>query len=144
MVTDVVNAVRGCGHCNAANIVSREASQRLKSIKALAPLDVWCFDAWKPGDIPNKGRGKLPPDVAVLTGMDVMTGFAAQGEMYAIDSEEAARVMLTRFGGVFGLPKLVLIDDGSKCKDLLIKTCEVLMIKYHVISKGSHKAMIVE
>ena len=86
----------------------------------------------------------MPPAVAVLTGMDVMTGFAAHGEMYAIDSEEAARVMLTRFGSVFGLPKLVLIDDGSECKDLLIKTCDVLMIKYHVISKGNHKAVIVE
>ena len=43
-----------------------------------------------------------------------MTAFAGCGEMFVVDSAEAARVMVSRFCSVVGLPNLVLVDDGSE------------------------------
>ena len=71
-----------------------------------------------------------------------MTAFAGCGEMFVVDSAEAARVMVSRFCSVVGLPKLVLVDDGLEFKDLIIKTCSVLMIQWHLVTKGNHKAIL--
>ena len=83
-----------------------------------------------------------PPCQVILTGVDLMTAFAGCGEMFVLDLEEAARVMVSRFCSVVGLPKLVLVDDGSEFKDLIIKTCSVLMIRWYLVTKGNHKAII--
>ncbi len=144
MVKDVRVAIRGCGHCQAANIVSHEASQLLKTVRAEAPFDVMSFDVWRPGDIPNKGRNKLPPCEGVLTGLNIMTAFAGAGEVFSLDSGDVARVMVSRFFCVTGLPKLILIDDGSELKDVLVKTCQVLMVQHHLVTKGNHKAILCE
>ena len=90
MVKDVREGVRGCAHCKAANIASHNASQLLKSIKLEVPFDVMVFDIWKPGVIPSKGRKGTPPCQVVLTGVDLMTTFAGCGEMFVVDSAEAA------------------------------------------------------
>ena len=52
--------------------------------------------------------------------------------------------MVSRFCSVVGLPKLVLVDDGSEFKDLIIKTCSVLMMRWHPVTKGNHKAILSE
>ena len=42
------------------------------------------------------------------------------------------------------LPKLVTVDDGSKFKDMIIKMCNAVMIKYHTMTKENHKAFASE
>ena len=42
------------------------------------------------------------------------------------------------------MPRLILVDAGSEFKDMLIKTCQVLSIGFHVVSCGNHKAILSE
>lgn len=141
---DVRTAVRSCAMCKAVNIVSHESQVKLKTVTANSPFDVVAFDIWSPGKIPSKGRSDRPPCKGVLTGIDVMTGFAGAGEIFREDSSEVSRVLVSRFATTFGLPKMVLVDDGSEFKSVVQRTCEVLMIPFHVVSKENHKAILCE
>ena len=144
VVKDVKLAVRGCGHCNVANITSHEAQQKLKTVVSDCPFDVWAFDVWKPGDIPSRGKNKLPPAKAVLTGVEVMAGFAGAAELFSLDSHEVARALVTRFFTVYGMPKLIIIDAGSEFAGMMIDVCAVLMVEFHAVSRGNHKAVLSE
>ena len=144
---DVRDACKGCAHCNASNITSHEASIQLKSVTATVPFDIMCFDFWKPGDdstIPSPTDGGGPPIKAMLTGICVMTSFVATGEVFALTAEESARVIMTRFFCVYGMPKLIIIDQDSAFKDILISTCQLLQVNYHPVTKGNHKAILCE
>ena len=143
VIRDTRKAVRSCGMCKVSNAVSHAAKQKLKTVSARSPFDVISLDVWRPGRIFNKGNG-MPPCKAILSFMDAMTSFASAGEIFNVDSHEVARALVTRFIPTFGMPRLILIDDGSENKDILMKTCNVLMIKYHLVTKGNHKAIQVE
>ena len=141
---DVTTAVRGCGHCRVSNITDHEAAQKLKSISSESPFDVLALDLWKPGDMPSKlSKGRTRPK-ALLTALDMMTAFAVTSEVYAVDSDEAARALVTSVFTVFGLPKLVIIDAGSEFFGTLRKVCELLLVPFHPVSKGNHKAILSE
>ena len=147
MRRDVREACRSCAHCNAANITSHEASTLLKNITATVPFDIMCFDYWKPGDettIPSPTDGGGPPIKAMLTGMCIMTSFVTTGEVFAITAEESARVIMTKFFCVYGIPKLIILDQDSAFKDILVSTCKLLQVKYHPVTKGNHKAILCE
>ena len=147
MRKDVRDACRGCAHCNAANITSHEASTQLKTITTTVPFDIMCFDFWKPGDgttIPSPTDGGGPPIKAMLTGMCIMTSFVATGEVFAVTAEESARVIMTRFFCVYGIPKLIILDQDSAFKDILVSTCDLLQVKHHTVTRGNHKAILCE
>jgi hypothetical protein len=40
-----------------------------------------------------------------------------------------------------GLPKLILIDDGSEFKGVLVQMCETLGIQYYVVAPEEHNAI---
>ena len=54
------------------------------------------------------------------------------------------RAQVSRFCLVHGPPKLVIVDDGSEFKDMIVKTCNVLMARHHNAVKGHQKAITSE
>ena len=137
--TDIRDAVLGCAHCRLANATSHENQQILRSLDSDVPFDVVAMDTYSPGEIPTKlGETKI------LTYIDVMTGFVAQAFLREISSKTVAIAAFTSFFSVFGLPKVILIDQGSENAGTLKSMCELLAISYHVVSKENHKAILNE
>lgn len=137
--TDIREAVLGCGHCRLANATSHEAQQVLRSLDSDVPFDVVAMDAYSPGDIPTKLG-----EIKILTYIDVMTGFAAQAYLVELNSKTVAVAAFTTFFAVHGLPRLIMIDEGSENKGVLIAMCELLAVPHHVVSKENHKAILNE
>ena len=130
--------VKGCAHCRLANIASHEAQQKLKCVESDAPFDVMAFDVWKPGRFPSTLlAGKSKRAKALLTGIDIMTGFASAGLLEHESSEEIARVLFTQFVISYGLPMLIIIDAGSEFAGRLIAVCLLLKIKHQSGMLGS-------
>ena len=127
-----------------SNTVSHKASAKLKTVRANRPFDIVCFDTWRPGNIPSKGSRGTPPVKGLLIRADVMTTFAGIAEACRIDSEDVSRATVMRFFTAFGMPLLVLINDGSEFKDVLVKTCKLLVLACHVVTEGNHKAVVCE
>ena len=138
MARDISQAVRSCAHCRVSNLTSHEAQQKLKSVMAAAPFEIMAFDIWKPGDIPSFIQaGKSKTSSMLLTGIDTLTSFAGAASLENASSVEVTRVLFEHFVGVFGLPKLIIIDSGSEFAGTLIATCQTVHMKYHTVQKAT-------
>ena len=112
---------------------------------ATALFEVMSFDIWKPGDVPMSLRAGKSKTVGVtLTGLDVMTGFAGGGSLESMASAEVARVLFHHFIQFTGLPLLILVNDGSEFKGVIIQVCKEIGIRYWVVTKQNHKAILNE
>ena len=134
--TDVREAVIGCGHCRLANATSHENQQIMRSLDSDVPFDVICLDVYSPGDIPTKFG-----EIKILTNLCVMTTFASLAFLTKVDSKTIAVAAFNNFFTQHGLPKLILLDDGSENKGELKAMCELLLIPFHVVSAENHKAI---
>jgi hypothetical protein len=148
MSTDVKEAVLKCGHCRVANATSHEAQQILGALTVDEPFDVITIDVWYPGKTDNKPpptRGREDRfQKAILTCLCTMTGFASLAFLSAVNSEATARMSFSHFFIPNGLPKLVLIDDGSEFKGVMVQMCETLGIQYYVAAPEEHNAIFSE
>jgi hypothetical protein len=75
-----------------------------------------------------------------------MTGFASMDFLKAeqLDSNQVARRAFAAFFIPNGLPKLILIDQGSENKGHLIDMCTTIGINYHVVSPDQHNGILCE
>ena len=74
-----------------------------------------------------------------------MTGFASMDVLRAtVDSDQVARRAYAAFFVPNGLPKLILLDAGSKNKGVLVNMCAGLGIKYHMVSPEQHNGILCE
>ena len=80
----------------------------------------------------------------MLMGIDMLTGFAGGAALGTVDLEEVLRTMLHHFFASLGLPQLVVIDDGCEFKGTLLDVCNAVGISHWVVSKGNHKAIMLE
>jgi hypothetical protein len=139
MYLDVKEAVGACAHCKLANAVSQDSKSILEALSSDCPFDVIAIDVWSPGAVPDKeGNTKA------LTSLDTTTGFASAAILQSMHSESVARTCFASFFVPNGLPKLILIDAGSENKGTLICMCQVLGVKYHMVSPEQHDGILCE
>ena len=73
-----------------------------------------------------------------------MTGFATVAFISNIDSKNMARIAFSQFFTIRGMPRLILIDDGSENKGDLISLCNILKLDHHTVSPESHDGILNE
>lgn len=73
-----------------------------------------------------------------------MTGFVFCCELFAIDSFEISRALVSQIITVIGLPTLMIVDAGSEFAGTVISVCNTLCAPQHVVTKGNHKAILAE
>lgn len=139
MYLDVKEAVGACAHCKLANAVSQDSKSILEALSSDCPFDVIAIDVWSPGAVPDKeGNTKA------LTSLDTTTGFASAAILQSMQSESVARTCFASFFVPNGLPKLILIDSGSENKGALIGMCQILGVKFHMVSPEQHDGILCE
>jgi hypothetical protein len=73
-----------------------------------------------------------------------MTGFASLAFLSELTSDLIARLAFSHIFVPNGLPKLILIDDGSEFKGLLTQMCEAIGLQYYVACPEAHNAILCE
>lgn len=150
MTTEIDKAVTGCGHCKAANATSHKDQKILQALEMDEPFDVCGMDVWVPGTTKptdthsTKAKRLKVEQRAVLTYMCVTTGFVTTAFMSNIDSDTSARLAFGQFFVPRGMPKLLLLDEGSEFKSVLITMCDRLGINHYVVSPENHDGIINE
>ena len=96
-----------------------------------------CLGMWSPGKISGKGSRGTPLHKVLLAGVGIMTTFAVTEEVCKVDSEHATRAAVARFFAAFGMPMMLLIDDGLEFEGALVKTCELLVFECCLVTKGN-------
>lgn len=140
MSTDVRAMQLGCGHCQVVNNASHEPQQSLKTVMSDAPFDVLVLDIWHPG----KSAATKTKTGHVLVALDLLTAFAIGNFVESLESSHIATTMFASCFSVTGLPKLVIIDSGSEFAGTLCQLCQSIGIPHHTVSRGNHKAILVE
>jgi RNase H-like domain found in reverse transcriptase/Integrase zinc binding domain/Reverse transcriptase (RNA-dependent DNA polymerase) len=141
MYTDIREAVTKCAHCALTNATSHNSQQILHALSFDVPFDVISMDIWDPGRTTTKFN-----ESKVLTCLDAMTGFASADFLKAeqINSDQVSRRAFAAFFIPNGLPKLILLDQGSENKGHLINMCTMLGINFHVIAPDQHNGILCE
>ena len=141
MYSDIREAVIGCAHCALTNATSHESQQIIQALSFDVPFDVISMDIWNPGRVTTKYN-----EVKVLTSLDAMTGFASADFMKAeqVNSDQLTRRAYAAFFIPNGLPKLVLIDQGSENKGHLVNMCQTMHIHHHVVAPEQHNGILCE
>ena len=139
MYLDVKEAVSACAHCKLANAVGHEAKTILEALSCDTPFDIIAIDMWTPGAVADKYG-----NIKALTSLDTMTGFASAAILKTQTSEAIARACFATFFVPNGLPKLVLLDQGSENKGQLLSMCKTLGIKCHVVAPEDHNGILCE
>jgi hypothetical protein len=142
MSKDIREAVLNCGHCRLANATSHHAQQILKALSTDEPFDIISMDLWHPGKTARNPDTKYQK--AILTSLCNMTGFASMAFVQEITSDLIARLAFSHCFVPNGLPKLIIIDDGSEFKGVLRQACETLGIQYYVACPEAHNAVLAE
>lgn len=70
-----------------------------------------------------------------------MTAFASVAFLQTNKSEELALTAFQTFFITCGLRKMVIIDDASQNKGMLLAMCEILQIQVYPVTKQNHKAI---
>ncbi|CAJ1958031.1 unnamed protein product [Cylindrotheca closterium] len=149
MAKDIREAVLGCGHCNAANASSHKNQKILQQTPIEEPFDVCCMDVWSPGSTKNATKlsttlRKTLTNKGVVTYVCNMIGCATVAFISSMNSGNMARIAFLQFFTVRGLPRLILIDEGSKNKDQFTALCNTIGIAYHTVSPENHDRILCE
>jgi hypothetical protein len=143
MSKDIREAVINCGHCRVANSTSHEAQQIIGALSTDEPFDIISMDIWHPGKTKTDSKYHNVQK-ATLTCLCNTTGFASTAFVNQIDSDQITRLAFSHFFVPNGLPKLVIVDEGSEFKGVLVTVCETLGIQYYVAPPESHNAVLCE
>ncbi|CAJ1952165.1 unnamed protein product [Cylindrotheca closterium] len=145
MAKDIREAVLGCGHCNAAYASSHKNQKILQQTPIEEPFDVYCMDVWSPGS--TKNATKLSTTLTkTLTNKGVVTYVCNMTVAFisSMNSGNMARIAFLQFFTVRGLPRLILIDEGSENKDQFTALCDTIGIAYHTVSPENHDGILCE
>lgn len=142
MSADVRFNVIGCAACKLSNSASHENQKVLSALSCDQPFDVVTMDIWEPGYVIEKS--KKVTGRKLVTHLDNMTGFAAIALIGDATSIEVSKAVFMNFFVPNGLPRMVMIDDGSAFKSVMVAMCEHLGIVYHVVARENHDAILCE
>jgi hypothetical protein len=134
-------AVLNCGHCRLANSTNHHAQHILQALSMDKPFDIISMDVWHPGKTDKIGLTEKVHKV-ILTSLCNMTGFASPAFLSELTSELVTRLAFSHIFIPNGLPKLILIHDGSKFKGLLIQMCKAIGLQYYVACPEAHSAIL--
>ena len=79
-----------------------------------------------------------------LTSLCTTTGFATAALLPEVNSDVVTRHFFSHLCILNGMPKLILIDQGSQFKGVLSRFCKTLGIRYHVANPEDHNAILCE
>jgi hypothetical protein len=79
-----------------------------------------------------------------LIALNLMTSFAMAAFVNKLDSATITEAAFTYFFTLMGLPKTVIIGAGSEFAASMIALCNTMGIPYYTVSRGNHKAILVE
>src|SRR5210317_831761 len=150
MTSDIREAVLGCGHCNAANATNHINQKIYQPTTIGEPFKVCGMNIWFPGKSKAFMRSASPvlkktiSNKAVITYLCNMTGFATVAFISNVDSQNMARISFSQFFTIRGMPRLILIDDGSENKGDLLNLCNILKLDHHTVSPESHDGILNE
>ena len=150
MTTEIREAVLSCGHCNVAN-ASDHINQKIYQTTSVGePFEICGMDIWFPGKSKAVMRNASPvlkktlSNKAVITYLCNTTGFATVAFISNVDSQNMARIAFSQFFTIRGMPRLILIDDGSENKGDLLNLCNILKLDHHTVSPESHDGILNE
>ena len=128
MSRETRKAASECAHCRVVSATSHQAQQVIGGCSMDEPLDVIGTDiGTQVQQRPPQARLRVRKQLSqVRTISQASLAFDSEAS-----SEVTARLALSHFFVPSGLPKLVVIDGGSKMKGALIATCKQLGIPQH-------------
>mmetsp|Transcript_13167 Transcript_13167/g.31418 ORF Transcript_13167/g.31418 Transcript_13167/m.31418 type:complete len:1848 (-) Transcript_13167:281-5824(-) len=150
MTKDIREAVLSCGHCTLGNATNHVRQKLYQPTSIAEPFEVCCMDIWFPGKCKTFRRNASPAllktldNKAVITYLCNTTGFATIAFISSIDSNNMARIAFSQFFTIRGMPRLILIDDGSENKGDLTTICQILGLSHHTVSAESHDGILNE
>ena len=144
MTTDIRDRVSSCSICKAVNASSHEGQHVMRTTPVENPFDVVCLDVWSPGIAGPQDKPSKSPSKKLLTCVDYLTGYANGALINDETADSVTAAAFQHFFIPFGLPKIVIVDDGSTSADLVKKVCNQLQIRVHAVSKGNHRAILCE
>lgn len=118
MTCNTTNFVGSCAYCRLANATSHKAQSNSQAIKTQEPFNLIFLDVWTPGDFPAKWGA-----IKALTCIKGMNSFAEAALIVKADSKTIAQAAFSSLFMPNGLPKLVVIEGGSKFGGALTEIC---------------------
>jgi hypothetical protein len=124
MLVDIRTVVVHCGHCIIGDNTSHTSQQILTAISTHKPFDIISMDVWHPGITQGNSTSKIVDrtwlNKATLTCLCNTTGFTSTAFIPQVDAEAVTQAAFSNFLIPNGLPKMILLDSGSKFKGVLI------------------------
>jgi hypothetical protein len=124
-----------------ANATSHQSQQIIGALSIEEPFDVISMDIWYPGSTKTTTT-TTKNQKAILTSLDNLTGFANMAFSSQVTSEMVAHLAFSHFFVPNGLPKLAIVDGGSKMKGVLIAMCEQLGIPCYQAPPEAHNSIL--
>jgi hypothetical protein len=143
MSRDIQKAVLECADCRAANMASHQGQQILGALSMDEPFDVINMDVWCPGTTLTTTM-TTRNQKAILTSLCHLTGFASLAFVLLMTLDAMAGFAFSHFFAPNGLPKLVILDDGSEFKGFLIAMCDQLGMSHCVAPPEVHNSVLCE
>jgi hypothetical protein len=90
------------------------------------------MDIWHLGKIKTDSKYRNIQKATLACLLCNTTGFALTAFVNQINLDQITRLAFSHFFVPNGLPKVVMVDKGSKFKGVLVTVCETLGIQYYV------------
>jgi transposase InsO family protein len=125
MKRDIENYIKKCQRCQANKTLGPRYKASMEiTTTARKPFERCALDIVGPATVTNKGNWYI------LTFQDDLTKFVVAEPIPTQEAETVARVFVRNIVLKFGLPELVLTDQGSNfLSELFENTCKLLRIK---------------
>jgi len=128
---DVKKWVKGCANCVAYNVWRNRKSETHFSWPITVPFWIMHVDLWSPGDVVVDEKGNKG---YLLNSMCDITQFAIATPTFNITSAHLATQFMEHVVLIFGMCTVIVLDDGSPFKGVFKEVCDILRIKYWVLS----------
>ena len=121
-----------------ANGARQESSGLVQGMEEANTLDTVFLEFWSPGDsVTDKSAATKVPTYTCC-----MKSFAAAGFIGGeITAEKVPILALESFFSLFGLPKLILVEDDTIFKGFFLQLFESLGILVKAVLKENHRAV---
>jgi len=124
MKRDIENYIKKCQSCQVNRTLGPQYKARMEITTARKPFGRCALDIVGPTTVTIKGNRYI------LTFQDDLTKFVVAEPIPTQEAETVARVFVRNIVLKFGLPELVLTDQGSNfLSELFENTCKLLRIK---------------
>jgi hypothetical protein len=125
--------------CHTSPMSGHTNRTKMYYCKTQEPFDVIFLDVWMPGDFPAQWGA-----IKALICIEGMGSFAEAALIENANSKTVAQAAFASFFMPNGLPKLVIVNAGSKLAGALTEMCTSLGVPFHRVANENHKAILNE